>query len=83
MLQYPILLVIYLLVFSSVVCFVLWYISLSSVVSFLVHHGCSSEPLGPHPPRFTTETTEEDLPGVMRNVQEPEAYMHQHVKIFG
>jgi hypothetical protein len=48
MLQYPILLVIYLLVFSSVVCFVLWYISLSSVVSFLVHHGCSSEPLGPH-----------------------------------
>ena len=21
---------------------------------FLVHHGCSSEPLGPHPPRFTT-----------------------------
>ena len=22
---------------------------------FLVHHGCSSEPLGPHSPRFTTE----------------------------
>ena len=21
---------------------------------FLVHHGYSSEPLGPHPPRFTT-----------------------------
>jgi hypothetical protein len=22
---------------------------------FLLHHGCSSEPLGPHPPRFTTK----------------------------
>ena len=29
------------------------------------------------------ETTEEDLPGVMRNVQEAYMYMHQHVQIFG
>jgi hypothetical protein len=44
-----ILLVIFVLVFSSVV-----YLVVAKRGYFLVHHGCCLELLDPHPPRFTT-----------------------------